>query len=220
MNKKDLAIQGLIKQKLLPLYYNDSAEVSIRILHALHDAGINLVEYTSRGDNALANFKELKKEIHANMPSVLLGIGTIKNVGQAIQYINAGADFIICPSMNEGVAQVTHNAGLLWVPGCLTSTEIASAENAGASIVKIFPGNILGPSYISAIKDLFPLLKFIPTGGVDVDENNLKEWFNAGVIAVGMGSKLIGKEMVEKNDYAGITMLTKKALQLIDAIQK
>ena len=217
MRKKEQAIQLLLQQKLLPLYYHESAEVSLRVLQALYNGGIRILEYTNRGENALKNFIVLRKAIK-KMPGMLLGIGTIKNKQQAKQYIKAGADFIVCPSMNEEVAKVTHNAGLLWIPGCMTPTEIAAAENSGAGIVKIFPGNILGPSYISAIKELFPRIKFMPTGGVDVDKENIEGWFAAGVCAVGMGSKLISKQLLEQKDYPKIEELTAQVMALLKSI--
>lgn len=215
MHRKEKALQSLLAQQLLPLYYHDSATTSVAVLKALYNGGIKIVEYTNRGEKALANFRELRKAVDKEMPDLLLGIGTIKNKEQAAQYMEAGADFIVCPSTNPEVAEVTHQAGLLWIPGCMTPTEIATAENAGAGLVKIFPGNLLGPSYISSVKDLFPGLKFIPTGGVEAEENNLKGWFKAGVIAVGMGSKLITKELIDQTDYDGITAATKQALTLV-----
>lgn len=215
MHKKEKTLEALLAQKLLPLYYHDNAATSIAVLSALYKGGIRIVEYTNRGEHALANFGELRKAAEAEMPDLLLGIGTIKNADQAKNYISAGADFIVCPSTNPEVATVTHEAGLLWIPGCMTPTEIATAENAGANLVKIFPGNILGPSYLSAIKDLFPGLLFMPTGGVEAEANNLTNWFQSGVVAVGMGSKLITKEMIEQNDADGITAATIQALQLV-----
>ena len=219
MYKKDLTLQLLLHQKLLPLYYHENAEVSIAILKALYDGGIKILEYTNRGENALKNFKKLKKEAKKNMPDLLLGIGTIKNVKHAKQFIKAGADFIVCPSINEEVAKITHNAGLLWIPGCMTPTEIAAAEDCGATIVKIFPGNILGPSYINSITEIFSNIKFVPTGGVETEENNLREWFASGVVAVGMGSKLIRKNLVEEKKYGEITRLTKNVMDIINSIK-
>lgn len=191
MHKKDKAIQVLEQQKLLPLYYHENEEISIQILKALYKAGIRIVEYTNRGENALINFKALRKIVDEQLPQMLLGIGTIKNEQQVQVYIDAGADFLVCPIVKSAVAALTHSAGLLWIPGCMTPTEIATAEEAGATLVKIFPGNVLGSAYISAIKELFPGIRFMPTGGVEPEENNLKSWFQAGVVAVGMGSKLI-----------------------------
>ncbi|MGB8195202.1 MAG: bifunctional 4-hydroxy-2-oxoglutarate aldolase/2-dehydro-3-deoxy-phosphogluconate aldolase [Chitinophagaceae bacterium] len=215
MHKKESALNGLLQQKLLPLFYHDDAQTCINIMQALYRAGIRLIEYVHRGPNALANFAAMKKEAAAGMPDLQLGIGTIKNGQQAQSYIDAGADFIVCPTTEPGVGLVTHAAGLLWIPGCMTPTEIAVAEASGARLVKIFPGNILGPSYITAIKDLFPGMLFMPTGGVEASRENLDAWFNAGVCAVGMGSKLVSNKLVQEKDYATIERLTKEALSLI-----
>ena len=214
MHKKQSTTDILLSQKLLPLYYHDSVEVSLGVLHALYNAGVRIVEYTSRGENALENFIELKNACKS-LEGLQLGIGTIKNKSQAESFIEAGADFIVAPSINEEVGKAAEAAGLLWIPGCMTPTEIATAENAGATIIKIFPGNLLGPEYLKSIKDLFPGMKFMPTGGVEVDKKNLSEWFGAGVCAVGMGSKLISKTDLEKKDYEGIRLATAKALEMI-----
>jgi 2-dehydro-3-deoxyphosphogluconate aldolase / (4S)-4-hydroxy-2-oxoglutarate aldolase len=214
------ATEALLQQKLLPLYYHDDAETSIGILRALYDGGVRILEYTNRGPAALENFRQMKSIAQEQMPGLFLGIGTIKNEEQAKDFIDAGADFIVCPSMSKQVAAVTHHAGLLWIPGCMTPTEIAAAELAGASIVKIFPGNILGPGYISAIKELFPGLKFMPTGGVEAEEKNLSSWFGAGVVAVGMGSKLFSKELVEQQNYPGIKQAAIQCLNLVNTVTK
>ncbi len=217
MGKKDQALQALLQQKLLPLYYHDSPEVSVKVLKALYAAGTRIVEYTNRGENALDNFKVLRKTVDKSLPGLHLGIGTIKTKKHAKKFMDAGADFVVCPSMNEEVAYAVQQEGLLWVPGCLTTTEIAAAEAAGASLVKIFPGNVLGPSYIRAIKEIFPGLKFMPTGGVEAEEQNLESWFTAGVVAVGMGSKLIAKETIAQEDYNGLTQSVVKTLKLVQA---
>jgi 2-dehydro-3-deoxyphosphogluconate aldolase/(4S)-4-hydroxy-2-oxoglutarate aldolase len=157
----------------------------------------------------------MKKAAEANMPGMLLGIGTIKNKEQALQFIEAEADYIVSPSMNKKVAAVAREEELLWMPGCMTPTELAAAERAGASIVKIFPANVLGPGFISAVKEVFPGLLFMPSSGVDLTEANLRSWFDVGVSAVGMGSKLISKNLMENQDYQAIEESTKHAIALI-----
>lgn len=216
MHKKEQAIQQLLQQKLLPLYYHESEEVSFRILQALHAAGIRVIEYTARGAHALRNFAFMRKQA-GDLPGMLLGIGTIKTADQARQYVDAGADFIVCPTVHAGVAEAVRAAGLLWIPGCMTPTEIATAEAEGATLVKLFPGNLLGPSFVTAIKELFPAVRFMPTGGVEAEAGNLQDWFAAGVVAVGMGSKLISKDSISRQDYAAVTAAAGKALQLVQA---
>ncbi|MEP6683511.1 MAG: bifunctional 4-hydroxy-2-oxoglutarate aldolase/2-dehydro-3-deoxy-phosphogluconate aldolase [Parafilimonas sp.] len=218
MHKKQFIKELLCKEKILPLFYNDSIETSVAVLKTLYNAGIRLIEYTNRGANALNNFIELRKIVNDEMHDLQLGAGTIKSTVDAQLFITAGADFIVCPIINIDVAKIVEKAGLLWIPGCMTATEIFTAEANGANIVKIFPGNILGPDYIKAIKEIFPNLLFMPTGGVEVNKENLSEWFNAGVCAVGMGSKLISKSIIENNDYEKLSTLTGEAIQIIQSI--
>lgn len=218
MSTKQEAYNALAAQKLLPLFYHHDAAVCSSVLQALYNGGVRLLEFTARGPNALANFKLLKREAVSHMPDLMLGIGTIKNATDAVAFMDAGADFVVCPTINPEVAAVVHHRDMLWVPGCMTATEIALAEESGATLVKLFPGNLLGPSFVSAIRDLFPGLKFMPTGGTEPEAGNLKAWFNSGVLAVGMGSKLITAPMLERNDYRGIEDAARKVIELIESL--
>lgn len=207
---------GIAAQQVLPLYYHDDAQVSIDILKALYAAGIRYVEYTDRGGAALENFKAMRA-VANELEGLFLGIGTIKNTAKAEAYIAAGADFIIAPSVNVEVGAVCTQAGKPWIPGCMTPTEIATAENAGATMVKIFPGSLLGPGYITAIKELFPRMRYLVTGGVEATADNLQSWFKAGVSGVGMGSKVLTKELIAAGDYPALTEKMKEALELAKA---
>lgn len=213
-------IDAIMEQGMLPLYYHEDAVTTIELAQTLYKAGVRVIEYTNRGDNAIDNFKLLISERNKNMPGLLLGIGTVKTIADANNFLHAGADFIICPIIIPAVAAVVHKANKLWIPGCMTVTEIAMAEEAGAKLVKLFPGNILGSAFVIAIKDLFPDLLFMPTGGVDTTKENISEWFSAGVCAVGMGSKLISKTAMEQKDYVTIENKTKEVLALVKAIKK
>ena len=220
MDKKSVLLELIPKQGVLPLYFYKDAEVSVEVLRALYKAGIRAVEYTNRGEAALKNFEKMRKACDTELKGMYLGIGTIKNGQQATAFIDAGADYIICPGLVESVAQVADKHDMLWAPGCMTPTEIIRAEQLGAKIIKLFPGNILGPAFLSAIKELFPDLLFMPTGGVDLDKENIAGWFKAGVCAVGMGSKLISKPLLEQKDYAKIESLTVQVLDIIKSIAR
>ena len=220
MAKNENIIAKIREQGLLPLFFHAEPEVSLSIVRALYDAGVRVIEYTNRGENAFENFKALIKYRNKNWKDLLLAVGTIKTAKDAKAYIKAGADFIISPGIIEEVAIRVKNAGLLYVPGCMTPSEIIFAESLGAKLIKLFPGNLLGPSFVSSIKELFPNVEFMPTGGVEAEGNNLKAWFQSGVIAVGMGSKLISKSLVDNKDYERIKSLTVEALELVRRVRQ
>jgi 2-dehydro-3-deoxyphosphogluconate aldolase/(4S)-4-hydroxy-2-oxoglutarate aldolase len=217
---KQQIIDAIIQQGMLPLYFNADETVSVEILRAIYKAGVKAVEYTNRGDAALSNFKKLVEIRNAEMTGMLLGVGTIKNLEQAEAYIAAGADFLVSPGYVKEVADKTNSINMFYAPGCMTPTEIIAAENNGIQFIKLFPGNMLGPDFLSSIKDIFPKLLFMPTGGVDTTRENIEGWFKAGVCAVGMGSKLISKKLMESKDYQTIESSTREVLSLIQTIKK
>jgi 2-dehydro-3-deoxyphosphogluconate aldolase / (4S)-4-hydroxy-2-oxoglutarate aldolase len=219
MEKKEELLKRIPEQGILPLYFYKDPEVSTEVLRSLYKAGIRMVEYTNRGEAALQNFKKMREVRDEELKDLYLGIGTIKNAQAAETYIQAGVDFIICPGLVEEVANVADKNKMLWVPGCMTPSEIIRAENMGAKMIKLFPGNILKPEFMSATKALFPDLMFMPTGGVSLDKENLAGWFKAGVSAVGMGSKLISKQLLEEKNYAKIEELTKEAISIIKSLR-
>jgi 2-dehydro-3-deoxyphosphogluconate aldolase/(4S)-4-hydroxy-2-oxoglutarate aldolase len=220
MDKRSQLLELIPQQGVLPLFFNKDADVSVSVLKALYEAGIRTVEYTNRGEAALKNFGTLRQVCDTELKGMYLGIGTIKNRDSAKAFVDAGADYLISPGMVEEAAQVADENNMLYVPGCMTPTEIIKAEHLGAKMVKIFPGNVLGPGFISAIKELFPGMQFMITGGVEPEETNLRGWFTAGVAAVGMGSKLITKASLENKEYSKITSLTKESLNMIQTIKK
>ncbi len=210
MTKRNDVLEAIQQQGMLPLFYHAQAQESVAIVQTLYANGIRVFEFTNRGEQALEVFKVLLAARDKDMPGLYLGIGTIKTAQQAQDFIDAGADFIVAPTINTQVGELTHQAGLLWVPGCMTPTEIALAQQAGAGLIKLFPANILGPGFLSAIRELFKGQLFMPTGGVDLEIGNLSAWFKAGVCAVGMGSKLI-----DPKDTSELAQKTKQALDLV-----
>jgi 2-dehydro-3-deoxyphosphogluconate aldolase/(4S)-4-hydroxy-2-oxoglutarate aldolase len=220
MDQQDYIIEQIRKQRLLPLFYHDSKEVCLAVTRALYDAGIRVIEFTNRGKQAADNFKAMVAAKSEGMKDLLLAVGTIRTAEQASFFIEAGADFLISPVFDANVCDVAYLNKVLWLPGCMTPTEIHVAENAGCKLVKLFPGNVLGPGFVSAIKELFPNMDFMPTGGVEVNEENIGAWFSAGVCAVGMGSKMISKTVLANKDYATITKLAKEALAITATIKK
>lgn len=201
MNDKQAVLQAIIKQNMLPLFYYEDAAVSYEVVQTLYRAGVRAIEYTNRGRAALQNFKQLKTQAQTAMPELALGVGTIKQEAEATAFIEAGADFVVEPIVNEAVAKVVNAAGLLWVPGCMTPTEISVAQQQHALLIKLFPAQLLKPGFVSAIQELFPGQLFVPTGSIELEKAELTAWFKAGVCAIGMGSKLITKTVLAERRY-------------------
>jgi 2-dehydro-3-deoxyphosphogluconate aldolase/(4S)-4-hydroxy-2-oxoglutarate aldolase len=200
---------------LVPLFFNEDIEVSKKVLKACYNGGARLLEFTARGDFAHEVFGELTKYAIAELPGMIMGVGSVTDAAAASLYMSLGANFIVTPVLREDIAMVCNRRKVLWSPGCGSLTEIARAEELGCEIVKLFPGGIYGPNFIKAIKGPQPWTSIMPTGGVAPTKENLEGWFNAGATCVGMGSKLIKKNENGEFDLEKIETLTREALQII-----
>jgi len=219
MSKTQEAIDAIIEQGMLPLYFNADEIVSVEVLRAVYKAGVKAIEYTNRGEAALSNFKKLVEVRNAEMPGLLLGIGTVKNMEMVSAYLDAGADFLVSPGFVPEIAAHAVANDIFYAPGRMTPSEIIAAENAGIRFIKLFPGDMLGPKYLSTIKDIFPKLLFMPTGGVDTTKESVESWYKAGVCAVGMGSKLISKQLMADKNYDAIATNTKAVFEIIGSVR-
>ncbi|MGL6269919.1 MAG: bifunctional 4-hydroxy-2-oxoglutarate aldolase/2-dehydro-3-deoxy-phosphogluconate aldolase [Chitinophagaceae bacterium] len=218
MSQQKIIIQQLKQQRLMPLFYHRDPHVCLGVVEALYKAGIRCIEFTNRGEAAMDNFKVLIAARKESMPDLFLAVGTIRTVDQAKDFMDAGADFLISPVFDAAICKLAQSRNIWWIPGCMTPTEIHVAEHAGCNFVKLFPGNLLGPAFVSGIKVLFPHVSFMPTGGVEPNRENLQAWFDAGVSAVGMGSTLITKKLIEENNFNAIEKNTRKVLENIKAL--
>jgi len=204
---------------MVPLFYHPDIELGKKILQACYDGGARLMEFTARGDFAFEVFSELNKYAIKNLPGMIMGVGSITDAAAASFYMQMGANFIVTPSLREDIAIVCNRRKVLWSPGCGSLTEINNAEELGCEIVKLFPGDLYGPGFVKGIKGPQPWTSIMPTGGVSTDEANLKGWFDAGVTCVGMGSKLISKEILANKDYAGLETLVRETLSKIKELR-
>ncbi|KMQ59173.1 hypothetical protein ACM40_19785 [Chryseobacterium sp. BLS98] len=205
-------LQKIKDQKIVPLFYNESFEVSKNIIKALYEAGIRVIEYTNRGHQALENFTKLKEIFHTEFPGLLLGIGTVKNVQEMDDYAQVNADFIITPVISEALVQHALEKNILLIPGCFTPTDINIAYQNGLKLVKIFPADALGKNYIKSVQPVFPGMNFMPTGGINAEFEDIMDWLNGGAIAAGLGSSLIGKDVNEEE----LTLKTTNLLQQLN----
>lgn len=204
---------------LVPLFYHSDIEVAKKVTKACYDGGARLLEFTSRGDFAHEIFRDLSKYVTAEMPGMILGVGSVTDAASASLYMALGANFIVTPVLREDIAIVCNRRKVMWSPGCGSLTEICRAEELGCEVVKLFPGDIYGPGMVKAIKGPQPWTSVMPTGGVSPTVENLKSWFDAGVTCVGMGSQLITNAAVANGDYGQIEEGCRKSLEIIAEVR-
>jgi 2-dehydro-3-deoxyphosphogluconate aldolase/(4S)-4-hydroxy-2-oxoglutarate aldolase len=212
--------QKMAEQGMVPLFYHADVDLCKKVVSACYAGGARLLEFTSRGDFAHEVFGELSKHIRDHLPEMILGVGSVTDAASASLYMALGADFIVTPVLREDIAVVCNRRKVLWSPGCGSLGEIARAEELGCEIVKLFPGSVYGPGFVKAVKGPQPWTSIMPTGGVSPTEENLSAWFGAGVTCVGMGSKLLAKDLIQKEDYPEITARVSAALELIKAVRE
>lgn len=205
---------------MVPLFYHEDIELCKQVLKACYDGGARLLEFTSRGDFAHEVFGDLIKYALKELPGMMLGVGSVTDAAAASLYMQLGANFIVTPVLREDIAIVCNRRKVLWSPGCGSLTEIARAEELGCEIVKLFPGDIYGPQFVKALKGPQPWTSIMPTGGVSPTQDNLKGWFDAGVVCVGMGSQLISNDLLAKKDFKSLEQKVKETLGIIKNLQK
>lgn len=201
----------MIDTGLVPLFYDSDFAVGKSIIEACLAGGVRVIEFTHRGEFAIHSFTELRRHFQQANPELIMGIGSVIDPATAALFIANGADFVVSPLFNPDVAKLCNRRKIAYLPGCVTPTEISQAEELGVEIVKLFPGNLVSPEYVKAIKAPMPWTRIMPTGGVDPTEDSIRSWFEAGVSCVGIGSKLIGK------DTSAITV---KCIETLGWIQK
>ncbi|EJL35238.1 2-keto-3-deoxy-6-phosphogluconate aldolase [Caulobacter sp. AP07] len=211
-------LTALMDQGVIPVFYHPDVEVCKKVIQACADGGAPCIEFTNRGDFASHVFYEVTRHFASADPRVIMGVGSIVDAPTAGIYIANGAKFVVGPILNADVAKVCNRRKIPYSPGCGSASEISYAEELGCEIVKVFPGSSVGgPDFIKAVLGPMPWTRIMPTGGVDPDEASVTKWFGAGIVAAGMGSKLITQELLDAGDYAGIT---KKVRETVDLIKK
>lgn len=201
------------RTRIVPLFTHDDPQLALEVVKAAYEGGIRVFEFTNRKKNSFDVFTTLINQ-RSQYPGLMLGIGTIMDPETTHKFIDAGADFIISPILKTSMAEICHRYNKHWMPGCATLTEIVTAKEFGADVIKVFPGSVLGPGFVSSILPVVPDLNLMITGGVEPTEANLGSWFKAGAFAVGMGSQLFTKEILEKKDWPQLKMKVSQALSI------
>lgn len=204
---------------MVPVFYHKDAEVAKKVLKACYDGGVRVFEFTNRGDFAHEVFSELNKYALAELPGMILGVGSVVDPATASLYIQLGANFVVGPLFNPAIAPVCNRRLIPYCPGCGSVSEVGAAQEAGCDICKVFPGDVLGPAFVKGLKAPMPWSRIMVTGGVKPEKENLAGWFKAGAACVGMGSNLFPKETIGKEDWPAITGLCRRALEIIETVR-
>ena len=207
--------EALRKSLMVPVFYNEDYSVCEAVMSICFEEGIDMFEFTNRGAKAAENFDRLQQLARTKFPGKFIGIGTIKTVSEADQFLKLDPSFVVSPLVKTAVGEMCAAHQVPWMPGCLTPTEIQEASENGASVIKIFPASAVAPSYIKAIRAVFPDIYLMPTGGIRAEQASLKEWFDAGVWCVGMGSELLDRELVQNKKWNELREKVRKAREVV-----
>jgi 2-dehydro-3-deoxyphosphogluconate aldolase/(4S)-4-hydroxy-2-oxoglutarate aldolase len=200
---------------VLPLFYTPDVDRALRITAALREGGARVIEFTDRGPGAWTAFSALAQDAARHDPDALLGAGSIRDPEAADRFIASGARFIVGPSFSADVARLCNRRRIPYIPGCATPTEIVTAEEWGVELVKIFPGDTLGPGFVKAIRGPLPDTQVVVTGGVRATEASVREWIGAGAACLGFGSALVTTRHTDPASDGDVSALAPAVAALI-----
>ncbi len=212
---KTTVIQKMAQTRMVPVFYHADAEIAKQVVQACYKGGVRAFEFTNRGDFAHEVFADVMKYVRSECPELALGVGSIVDAPTASLYIQMGADFVVGPLLNAEVAKVCNRRCVPYTPGCGTVSEVGQAQEIGCDLVKVFPGDVLGPKFVKGIMAPMPWTKLMVTGGVEPTAENLQAWRKAGVFCVGMGSKLFPKDRIAAQDWEYISQQCKDSISLL-----
>jgi 2-dehydro-3-deoxyphosphogluconate aldolase/(4S)-4-hydroxy-2-oxoglutarate aldolase len=203
-------LQKILDGGIVAILRFDDPGPLVEVVTALADGGITVAEVTLTVPGALEVIREAKRKLGGR---VLLGAGTVLDPETARAALLAGAEFIVAPNFNRDVTQLCRRYDKLVMPGAFTPTEVLTAWEAGADIVKVFPADILGPAFFKALRGPLPQVKLMPTGGVDL--SNAAEYLKAGAVCLGVGGQLVDPKAVAARDFARITALARQYVEIV-----
>ena len=210
MKDKDQVLAGILDCGIAAVVRGTSGELIMKAIEAALEGGVNVIEVTFTVPNALEIIERLAAKVSED---VILGAGTVLTAEMAANALDAGAQFIVSPSTNLATIEMAKSRGVPVFPGALTPTEVITAWQAGGDIIKIFPANVVGPTYLKDLHGPFPDIPFMPTGGVDL--NTARSWLENGAVCLGVGGALIDKKLMAEGNFAEITNRARKFREII-----
>lgn len=207
-------IKNILDSPIIAVVRNVKESQALYIIEALLNGGINNIEMTFGKTSPVNIIRDAKKRFGED---IHVGAGTVVTTDQVKDAVNAGAQFIFSPNFKVEVVEETLRNDIISIPGCFSPSEIYNAYSLGAQIVKVFPANTLGAGFIKNIKAPLPYLNIVPTGGINKD--NMTEFLNAGAIAVGLGSSLLDKHLIDEEKYKELTDHAKELISIAKSAQ-
>lgn len=220
MNNHDTVKELILKQGFLPLYFYKNTETNKKILDLVYSKGVRIIEFALRGEGMLEVLKDLVAYKNEKYPDFYIGVGTVKSPEDVLEVAKLDIAFISSPGMDPAIGKVAEENNAIWMPGCMTITEIMMAERNGAKVIKLCPAALLTSSFLVGVKDIFPNLSFIPMGGIEPHRNEIGPWFDAGAIAVSIGSRLLGKTLLDNQAYEVIETRLAQLISMINSMKK
>jgi len=211
MDNKERNLQDIIDCGVVAIVRVGSAREAVEVCGAIAKGGVKPIEITMTVPGAVDAVKEFKSAVK---DEVLVGAGTVLDPETARAVILAGAEFVVSPNLNLKVIEVCHRYGKIVIPGTFSPTEILTAWEAGADIVKVFPAGALGPRYLRDIRGPFPQIRLTPTGGVNLE--NTPDFIRAGAVAVSVGTSLVDKKAVSERRY---DVISENARKFVEAVK-
>lgn len=212
MNRSEILNDILARKVVAVLRVNEINKLE-KIIFALAEGGVTVSEITMTVPNALRQIEQLAKVLGEN---ILLGVGSVLTAQIAEDAVNAGAKYVVSPVFKKEIIDTAHRLGVPVMPGCFSPTEIQTAWETGADIIKVFPADILGMEFFKAVLAPLPHVRLMPTGGVSL--TNAGDWIKAGACAVGVGSALLDKEAINEGNYFKLTANARTIIDSVNAV--
>lgn len=207
---REIILEGILKHKAVAvLRIKDEGKLQ-GVIEAIYAGGVSVAEITMTVPNAIQLIEKMSEKLDKN---IIIGVGSVLNSSTAEDAIKAGAKYVVSPIFKKEIIDTAHKLDVPAMSGCFTPTEIQSAFEYGADIVKVFPADVVGMEFFKAILAPMPHLKLMPTGGVSL--TNAGDWLKAGACAVGIGSALLDKKAIDENNYTKLTGNAKLIMQSI-----
>jgi len=209
MNREKI-LQEILKRKAIAVLRLKEEEKLQSVIEAIYSGGFSVIEITMTVPNAVQLIEKMSEKLDKN---IIIGVGSVLNSKTAEDAIKVGAKYVVSPIFKKEIIETAHKFDVPAMPGCFTPSEIQTAFEWGADIVKVFPADIVGMEFFKAILAPMPHLKLMPTGGVNL--TNVGEWLKAGACAVGIGSALLDKKAIQENNYLKLTENAKLIMKSI-----